>query len=222
MAIDFSSFFTRYEALVQQAENAFNQVKENFPDCVKCEVTCSDCCFALFDLTLVEAIYINHKFKEKYSGKELEALLEKCNETDRILFKIKRRAYKEAEAGKPEADVLTDMAKERVRCPMLNAEQRCDIYPFRPITCRLYGIPTAIGGTGHTCGRSGFEAGKPYPTVHLELIQSRLYEISNDISLAIKSRYSGLADMLVPLSMALLTDFNEEYLGVRKKTEKAE
>ncbi len=66
------------------------------------------------------------------------------------------------------------MAETRVRCPMLNDAQMCEIYEFRPLTCKLYGIPTAIGGKGYTCGLSGFEKGEKYPTASLDKIQNRL------------------------------------------------
>ncbi len=118
------------------------------------------------------------------------------------------------EAGKNEGEILTTMAKARVRCPFLNEQEECDLYEYRPITCRLYGVPTSIGNTAHTCGMSGFIEGKEYPTVKLDIIQSKLYEISAELVKAIKSKHVKMADMLVPLSMALLTDYNEECLGI--------
>jgi hypothetical protein len=48
----------------------------------------------------------------------------------------------------------------------------------------------------------------------LDAIQKRLYDISNEFVREIKTKYVKMADMLVPLSMAILTDFDEEYLGV--------
>jgi len=83
----------------------------------------------------------------------------------------------------------------------------------------LYGIPTAINGRGHTCGKSGFEPGGSYPTVHMDQLYGRLQEISAELILDIKSKYVKLADMLVPVSMALLTDYTEEYLGIKDDAE---
>jgi Fe-S-cluster containining protein len=106
------------------------------------------------------------------------------------------------------------MARQRIRCPLLDEGEKCGMYEARPITCRLYGIPTVIGGQAHTCGLSQFEEGKQYPTVKLDNIQRRLYEISFELAQEIKSRYPKLGEVLVPLSMALLTDYNDEYLGI--------
>ena len=108
------------------------------------------------------------------------------------------------------------MAEYRVPCPLLNDSNLCDLYDDRPITCRLYGVPTAIGGQGHTCGLSAFEPGKTYPTVNLDAIQNRLFEISNDLVAALGSRHVKMGEMVVPLSMALLTIYSEDYLGVGK------
>jgi Fe-S-cluster containining protein len=181
---------------------------------VKCEEKCADCCHALFDLTLIEALYINHKFNEKIRGGKKAGLLEKANLADRRAHKLKRRAYNELQAGKSEEEILADLARERLRCPLLNETEMCDLYDHRPLTCRFYGIPTAIGGEGHTCGKSGFEKGQHYPTVNLDAVNNQLQQISAELIRDLKSRYVKLSDMLVPLSMALLTVYDEDYMGI--------
>ena len=134
------------------------------------------------------------------------------------IHKIKRNAYKELESGASEDEILTRLAGERIRCPFLNNQDRCDLYEYRPITCRFYGIPTSIGGVGHTCGKSGFIEGEKYPTVNLDIIHSRLQQISADFVKEIRTEYIKLVDMLVPLSMALLTVYDEEYLGIKESS----
>ncbi len=221
--MEFSSFFEKYKKIVESADNIFERIKKEYSDCVKCKIECSDCCHALFDISFVEALYISLKFREKFSAAELDRLLEKANRADRQIYKLKKDAYKDFKEGKDETEIFEKMAEERVRCPMLNESDKCDIYEFRPITCRLYGVPTAIGGKGHTCGLSGFEKGKSYPTVNLDAIHQALFNLSNELAQHIGSKYSGLAEMVVPLSMALLTVYDEEYLGVKdsSKTIKA-
>jgi Fe-S-cluster containining protein len=212
--MDLSVFFERYKKIVEAADKVFEQVKNNHSDCVKCKIECSDCCHALFDLSLVEALYISSKFREKFNGSESDQLLEKANKADRKIYKLKKDAYRDFKEGKDETAIFEKMAQERIRCPMLNESDQCDIYEYRPITCRLYGIPTAIGGKGHTCGLSGFAEGKSYPTVNLDSIHQALFNISSELVIDIGSKYSRLAEMVVPLSMALLTIYDEEYLGV--------
>lgn len=210
-------FFEKYEAISSAAEQAFERVKNQFPDRVKCKPFCSDCCFAVFDITLIEALYINHKFRNRFSGDELEAMLEECNKADRTLYRLKKNAFMDVESGKEESEVLKEMAEIRVKCPMLNDKKMCEIYDFRPITCKIYGIPTAIGGQGHTCGLSGFEKGGKYPTAKLDLIQNKLLELSAELTGSLKSRYSRMGEMLVPLSMAIVTVYDDDYLGISKE-----
>ena len=215
MDIDFTPFFKQYEEILAVADKVFGRVKNEHSDCFKCKTKCSDCCNALFDLYLIEALYINDKFNKKFKdGDKRERLVEKSNIADRTIYKLKRKAYKDLESGKDENELLSKMAEERVRCPLLNDDDMCDLYEHRPITCRLYGIPISIGGVSHTCGLSAFTEGKQYPTVNLEKIHNKLYEISVELVKDIKSRHVKLADVIVPLSMALLTTYDEEYLGV--------
>ena len=75
MDFDFTPYFKKYEALVSKSDEAFERVRKAYAECVKCEEKCADCCYALFDLTLVEALYINYKFNEQLKGSERVELL---------------------------------------------------------------------------------------------------------------------------------------------------
>jgi Fe-S-cluster containining protein len=214
LEFDYSPYFKKYETLVATADEAFDRIKRAFAGCVKCEARCADCCHALFDLTLIEALYIHHQFNDRFKGTKKLELLEKANQADRRIYKLKRQAFKDFQTGKNEDEILVEMGLERVRCPLLNEKDLCDLYDHRPITCRLYGIPTAIGGTGHTCGKSGFNQGEKYPTIHLDTVHNRLQQISAELLRDLKSKNIKLADLLIPLSSALLTPFDEVFLGL--------
>jgi Fe-S-cluster containining protein len=215
MNFDFTKYFKEYEKIVAMSDNAFDRVKKEYPDYVKCKIKCSDCCHALFDLTLIEALYINHHFNIKFQGtQQREDLLKKADNADRKTYMLKKKAYKESESGKDTSEILAGLSLERVECPMLDNEEKCYIYDHRPITCRVYGIPTSIYERGHTCGRSGFKQGDSYPTIKLDIIQKKLYEISANLVADLNTKHTSMADILVPLSMAILTDYTEQYLGI--------
>lgn len=217
--MDFEPYFEKYKALVDQVEAVFKKVEQEYNECVACKVGCADCCHALFDLTLIEAMFIKGQFDKIIPLEARKDIIEKANEADRKVYKLKRKASKEYQEGRSEKEILEEMAAQRVRCPLLDSDDRCELYESRPITCRLYGIPTVIGDTAHTCGTSGFEEGKQYPTVKLDAIQQKLYEISFELAQDIKSKYPKLAEVLVPLSMALLTEYDGDYLGVNKDSD---
>ena len=214
MALDFTEFFKRYEAVINEADQVFGAVRGKYAENVRCQKGCCDCCHALFDLTLVEALYLNGAFNAKFKGKRRNDVLKRADEADRIVHRLKRDAYKAVKEGANAQDILNEMAKAHVRCPLLDDQGLCEMYDERPVTCRIYGVPTAIGGKAHTCGKSAFEKGKAYPTVYLDRIQDKLYALSHELSASLSSRYKGLGEVLVPVSLALLTEYTEEYLGI--------
>lgn len=222
MNVDLTPFFKKYELLVAHAEKVFAQIREKFPDAVKCKEGCADCCHALFDLTLIEALYTNRRFNEAFTGSGKTDMIEKASKTDRQIYKIKKSAYQSAQAGKSEDAVVEEIGQMRVRCPLLGDDNLCKMYDYRPIACRVYGIPQAIGGKGRTCGLSGFVPGEKYPTLNHDVIHDQLLSISSDLVAAIRSRHVRMAEVLVPLSMALITDYDNEYMGISEENEKNE
>ncbi|MGM0682031.1 MAG: YkgJ family cysteine cluster protein [Thermodesulfobacteriota bacterium] len=214
MLPDFMPFFEKYEAVAAGADEAFKRIRQSYSDEVVCEPGCTDCCYALFDFTLIEALYLNYHFNQKFTGTDRDYLLEKANAVDRKIYKLKRDAYKRTSGGASEEDVIEEMAKERIRCPLLNDSNLCDLYEYRPVACRVYGAPLGIGGRGRTCGKTGFQPGLQYTSINMDALHDHLMKLSAEFVQVIGSKHVKMSDMLVPVSMALLTDYNEEYLGV--------
>jgi Fe-S-cluster containining protein len=213
--LDFSKTFEKYEALVSEADKIFKAVQESHGDCVRCEVHCCDCCYAVFDLTLVESVYINYHFNKSLARKERRPIIRRAEKADRKYYQIKQKLQKMyIDRGKPPEEVFSQLAQERVQCPLLNDKDLCDLYARRPITCRVYGIPTSIGGAAHICGKAGFKGGVAYPTVNLDNMNDRLFELSKELLDEIGSKKSKMHMGLVPVSVALMTDYDEQYFGV--------
>ena len=216
MVLDFEEFFVRYEKLAKGCSDIFESMKKKYPKEVTCKIGCVDCCYALFDLTLIEAMYINKRFYEIVPKSEQEKILDEAGRIDRQIYKIKRWAFRERQKGVPEEKILEEVGKKRIKCPLLSEDNKCILYEFRPITCRVYGLPLAVSGEVKICSKSGFVPGKKYETVFIEKINTRLFQLSTELVQSIPTRYTALNEVLVPLSMALLTDYNEEYLGIIK------
>ncbi|GAB6057479.1 YkgJ family cysteine cluster protein [Desulfonatronum parangueonense] len=216
MPPDFSPFFKKYEQLLQSVDKIFDTVKEKYPQCVICEQGCSDCCHAMFDLPLIEALYLNHHFHGVLPRETKTQILAKADQADRAAYKLKFQAYKSQREGVETDEILEDFARKRVRCPLLNSQDRCDLYQFRPITCRLYGIPQEINSKARTCTLSKFEPGVQYPAVQIEKIHQMLAALSLELVQSLSTKYPHMGDMLVPPSMALLTVYDDEYLGISK------
>ena len=123
MNLDLSQFFTEYESLVAQVDAVFQKVSGNFASEVRCKEGCSDCCHALFDVTLIEAMYLNHKFSELDEIRRNEILVE-ADKADRKAYLLKKKASKEA-GEVDHSEILLRTAKERLRCPLLDSADKC-------------------------------------------------------------------------------------------------
>ncbi len=206
--------FERYAQLSAEADSLFERVRAAHPDCVTCAPGCSDCCHAVFDLSLVEALLINRNFTERFGfGPQRSAVLAAAGKADRKAVRVKRDLYKSSRDGDTDG-VMREAARTRIRCPLLGADEQCLLYDRRPITCRLYGVPAAVGGEAHVCGKTGFVKGRPYPTVALDKIQDRLADMSLEVARTLGSRFKELHLVYVPVSMALLTNYDAAYLGI--------
>ena len=206
--------FARYELLCAGADRLFEQVRRLYPDCVTCSLGCSDCCHAVFDLSLVEALNLNRKFRQAIAfGPRHSAIIEAASDADRLAARKKRALYRTSKKGDAR-QVMEDAAHIRIRCPLLDAEDHCQLYEHRPVTCRIYGVPAAIAGEAHVCGKSAFDKGQSYPTVALEKIQDRLTGMSQEITQTLGTRFKELHLVYVPVSMALLTRYDANYLGL--------
>ena len=210
--LDFSKTFEKYQALVSEVDKIFKAVHDAHEDCVRCEIHCCDCCYAVFDVTLIESVYMNHHFNRSLPRKERRPILRRAEKADRQYYQIKKKLQKMyIDKGKPPEEVLDQLAQERVACPLLNDEKLCDLYDRRPITCRVYGIPTSIGGKSHICGTSHFKEGTPYPTINLDRVNDRLFELSKELLQEIGSKRLKMHMSLVPVSAVLMSTFDKKY-----------
>jgi len=218
--VDFSDIFARYEALSAEVDALFARLKDICPVEVRCEMACADCCHAPFDITLVEALYLNKRFNELHpKGDERFRLTEAANVSDREHYRLKHKAWKAHKAGVPDEKIVEDFARERIRCALLSDKDQCEMYGVRPITCRLYGAPLNIGGKLRVCGKSGFEPGGRYPAVDIAKLQDRLFDLSRQIVERAGGKFDYLAEMLVPVSMAMLTNYDDEFFGLQEAKE---
>lgn len=89
MNLDLAPFFAEYESLVRQVDAVFQKVSGQFPREVTCRQGCSDCCHALFDITLIEALYLNSKFSDLDDTHKNQILIE-ADKADRKAYILKK------------------------------------------------------------------------------------------------------------------------------------
>jgi Fe-S-cluster containining protein len=195
---DLSQLFRSYEFLSAKADQAFARMRETHGDCIRCEPHCDDCCHAVFGLFLVEAAYLQHRFGLLPSGEKAEAVL-RCDRADRDLERVQQQLRERQEGGED------PLASGRVRCPLLNEERDCVLYNARPITCRIYGVPTKVQGKARVCRLSGFEQGGSYPAFDLDGVFRDLYDMSRELVEKAGGEEPERAGLLISVSKALTT-----------------
>ena len=151
------------DTLFAAIDQAFEAVRQAHPEAVACGKGCADCCHAVFDVSLVEAVNLQSCFQK------LDQALQ-----DQIAV----AAQEALQAWERIMEERLDPAVARIRCPLLDVQGQCLCYEARPVNCRTYGVPTVINGKGHVCGLSGFEPGISYPTVNLASLQKVLHDLS--------------------------------------------
>jgi Fe-S-cluster containining protein len=199
----FTHLFQRYELLVAKADQAFHEMQKDYGSYINCKLHCSDCCHAIFGLFLIEAAYLQQHFN-RLPRKEKQAALLRGQRWDKEYRGLEERIKIHAHDSQM---VSYSLGRERIRCPLLTDHQECILYAFRPITCRVYGIPLVIQGKAHACGKAGFKSGDYYPSFNLDEIQRDLYLLSSRLLEGEGRKDLGSASLLISISKAIKTPF---------------
>jgi Fe-S-cluster containining protein len=145
--------------LVRIVDAALDDAARRAGDWLVCRLGCTQCCYGAFAINALDALRLR-------AG--MEAL--KDAEPD-LAAEIVRRAqdwiavYGAEFPGDAETGLLGDSERDRARfeefadeaaCPALDpATGRCDLYAWRPMTCRVFGPPIRVeagGGVGLALG----------------------------------------------------------------------
>lgn len=131
-----------YGALLSTVDRWFNRCSVLSPNSIKCVQGCSECCRGLFDITLLDAWYLKIGFDQlkeetktgvlEKASKRLHSLLILWPELDKPYI-LNTRPEEDWEMLMPDED--------ETPCPLLSDKGECLVYDFRPMTCRLHGIP---------------------------------------------------------------------------------
>lgn len=195
------SLFKSYEILAAQSDHAFESMREQYAACVRCVPGCSDCCHALFGLFLIEAAYLRMYFEKLGREKRREAA-KRARRADKGLERLKAGLQGPNGNQEVKGDFL---ASHRLRCPLLDDTEGCVLYPHRPITCRVYGVPNAIHGKAHVCGKAAFRKGESYPAFDLDGANRNLYRLSVEYLQRAGGKDPVKASLLVSVSKAVTT-----------------
>jgi Fe-S-cluster containining protein len=109
---------------------------------ISCGSGCSDCCRGLFDITLLDACYLKHGFEmldDPIKGAVIEKARNRVAELQ-VLWPEFAEPYILNYRPEEDWEILMPDSDE-TPCPLLGDDGRCLVYDYRPMTCRLHGLP---------------------------------------------------------------------------------
>jgi Fe-S-cluster containining protein len=137
-----------YRELLARVDAWYRGVKAKHPDKVPCDKGCRDCCVGLFDVTLADRDLLREGLAavDEPVRRDIEA---------RAAAIVARLRELHPDLGDTldgwEPDDIDDLCDEAgdVECPVLGPGGECRLYAWRPLTCRMSGVPV-VDVTGET------------------------------------------------------------------------
>jgi len=134
--------FERYGSLLREVDAWFARNLQAHSARITCHRGCSACCRGLFDITLLDALYLRHGFDQLASSVQHDV-----REKSRARLEPISARWPEFKApwllnAIPESewdDIMPD--DDETPCDLLSVNGTCLVYDYRPMTCRLNGIP---------------------------------------------------------------------------------
>lgn len=137
-----NAILDRYGMLLGEVDTWFRRCMELHPELIECRNGCSECCRGLFDITLLDAFYLRRGFDKLAGALKTEIAQAASRRLEQL--SLVNPAFVEPWMlnGIPEDDWDALMPEEdETPCLLLSDSGGCLVYEYRPMTCRLNGIP---------------------------------------------------------------------------------
>ena len=137
-----TNLLDRYGSLLREVDAWFQACSARYPDQIHCHSGCSSCCRGLFDITLLDALYLKlgvDRLPESQRTRIMAAANERLKSMSLIIpefvepWLLNLIPESQWDALMPEED--------ETHCLLLSESGQCLVYEHRPMTCRLNGIP---------------------------------------------------------------------------------
>jgi Fe-S-cluster containining protein len=208
----------QYGNLLKEVDAWFTRAAAAHPEQIMCGKGCSGCCRGLFDITLLDALYLQQGFL-KLSETIREGVLAKAG------LRVSDIKAQWPEFSQPyllnhwtEEEWLELMPEDdETTCVLLDDNGHCLVYEFRPMTCRLHGLPLIDAGGelmhDEWCTEN-FQGMDPLELTGLEGEFDRFFReevrLDRELSLMLFDKVIYELDTVIPA--ALLIDFTNTKL----------
>ncbi|MDT8441943.1 MAG: YkgJ family cysteine cluster protein [Desulfuromonadales bacterium] len=209
-----TALLAEYNSLLGEIDSWFTACRTAAPvGMLACRPGCSACCRGLFDISLLDAFLIRQGFCQ-LSEAVREVVLGRC----RLRLAELQRRWPQLQPpfllnSLPD-DGWQEMPEEdETPCPLLAENGLCLVYPFRPMTCRLHGLPNIDrSGEDFSADLCTLHPGDPrrLPPEILQAPFRKLFLREVQLLHRLTGQLTGLptaeADTFIPLALLVVDD----------------
>lgn len=136
------SILNRYQELLSEVDAWFSHCSLAAGTQISCQRGCSACCRGLFDITLLDARLLRQGFDGLPAEVKQQVLLRAQQSIAgiRTFWPEFDQPYLFNDYPEEEWDLVMP-EEDETPCPLLGQDGLCLVYEYRPMTCRLNGIP---------------------------------------------------------------------------------
>jgi len=133
---------TDYKALLQQVDDWFDRCQTKLgSQLIHCRRGCSECCRGLFDITLLEAALLQQGLAQLPAEVQGRVLQKSSYRLEELQSRWTGFSSPWLLNSLPDEDWTAMPEGDLTPCPLLDSAGDCLVYAYRPMTCRLHGIP---------------------------------------------------------------------------------
>jgi Polymorphic toxin system, DSP-PTPase phosphatase len=200
--VDLSGYFNDYEALVHKIDEDIETAGEAYSQSTSCGAERDDCCYRYVDLELIEAIYLSNTLNRLLGSDHRKHAIHRAVKIGQMTKKIISRLEREDDGAKASKEALVEAYAAEGKLCALNNKHRCALFNYRPISCRLYGLPAGI--------------------IDHSLITSTLRELSRNVFFAFSGFFLDEESLTFCLTDTISGKFVQEYFYYLADMQKGE
>lgn len=138
------------QRVFQQAEGWFQRGQAALLESLPCRQGCAHCCYGPFPITLLDQVALQEGLQTLPSQiqNDIHARARSHVATMEAAFPRLHQSPYLDEWEEHELDDLVARFSD-LPCPALGSDGRCLVYAYRPLTCRMMGLPVENNGLVH-------------------------------------------------------------------------
>lgn len=211
---ELSAILDDYRELLETVDTWFSRCMETAGRHIRCRPGCSGCCRGLFDITLMDAALLRRGFELLPEKARASALAKARARLDELQERWPGFGPPYLLNHLPDEEWTEMPEEDATPCPLLGGDGRCLVYAWRPMTCRLHGLPNIdLSGESFSdaCCTLNFADGDPLALSELRWHFRRAFEaelgLFGEFTTCLLGASRNELDTFIPL--ALLMDFRD-------------